>query len=112
MSLRAPLPRSGLSARRGHDGGGSPLSYSARRTRVEIRVELKEGILDAEAESVQKALELLGIPSLHRVATARIYDLEFDGLSEAEALARSREAVDRLLANPVIHRVTVHPVAR
>ncbi len=74
-------------------------------------MELKEGILDAEAESVLKSLTLLGIPSLRRVTTARIYDLEFDGATETEALGRAREAVDRLLANPVIHRVTVRPVA-
>jgi phosphoribosylformylglycinamidine synthase PurS subunit len=76
---------------------------------VEVRVELKPGVQDAEAESVQKSLALLGIPSLHRVTTARIYDLEFDGLTTPEAEARAREAVDRLLANPVIHRVEIRP---
>jgi phosphoribosylformylglycinamidine synthase PurS subunit len=74
-------------------------------------VELKSGILDAEAESVQKSLTLLGIPSLHRVTMARIYDLEFDGLTRDEAEARAQEAVDRLLANPVIHRVELRPAS-
>ncbi len=76
--------------------------------RVEVRVELKPGILDAEAESIQKSLMLLGIPAVARVATARVYDLEFTGVSESEALRLAEQAVDRLLANPVIHRVTVH----
>ena len=60
--------------------------------------------------AVKKALGLLGIPSVQRVGTARIYDLEFSGVSGAEAARLAREAVDRLLANPVIHRVTVRPI--
>ncbi len=75
--------------------------------RVEVRVELKPGILDAEAESIEKSLALLGIPSVARVTTARVYVLEFTGLAPDAAEARGREAVDRLLANPVVHRVVV-----
>jgi phosphoribosylformylglycinamidine synthase PurS subunit len=78
---------------------------------VEVRVELKPGILDAEAESVKKSLGLLGISGVRQVATARIYALEFVGVDKGEAENRARRAVDRLLANPVVHRVTVRPVA-
>ncbi len=70
-------------------------------------MELKPGVMDAEAVSIQKSLGLLRIPSVERVATARIYDLEFSGVSAAEASRLAQEAVDRLLANPVIHRVTI-----
>ncbi|MGB6500127.1 MAG: phosphoribosylformylglycinamidine synthase subunit PurS [Thermoplasmata archaeon] len=77
--------------------------------RVEIRVELKPGVVDPEAESIQKALSLLGIPAVRRVETARIYDLEFTGVSATEAKRLAGEAVERLLANPVIHRVTIRP---
>jgi phosphoribosylformylglycinamidine synthase PurS subunit len=75
--------------------------------RVEVRVELKPGVMDAEAASIEKSLALLGIRGVHSVTTARIYDLEFTGVTTAEARRRAQEAVDRLLANPVIHRVTV-----
>lgn len=78
--------------------------------RVEVRVELKDGVLDAEALSIEKSLGLLGIPSVHRVTTARIYDLEFSNVTPDEAERLAGTAVERLLANPVIHRVTVHPV--
>jgi len=76
---------------------------------MEVRIELKPGVLDAEAESVEKSLTLLGLASVPRVRTARIFDLEFQGVSAREAQRLSREAVDRLLANPVIHRVTLRP---
>ena len=78
--------------------------------RVEVRVELKPEVLDAEALSIEKTLGLLGIGHVHRVTTARIYDLEFTDVNTAEAERLAREAVDRLLANPVIHRVTLRPV--
>ena len=86
------------------------MTTTAPSTRVEVRVELKEGVLDAEALSIEKSLGLLGIPSVHRVTTARIYDLEFSNVPPGEAERLAGTAVERLLANPVIHRVTVRPV--
>jgi len=77
---------------------------------VEVRVELKPGILDAEGESVAKSLALLGIPSVRHVGTARVYDLEFVGIGRKDAERLAGEAVDRLLANPVVHRVSVRPI--
>ena len=87
------------------------MSTSAPSVRVEVRVELKDGVLDAEALSIEKSLGLLGIPSVRRVTTARIYDLEFTDVSTEEAERLAAAAVDRLLANPVIHRVTVRPAS-
>ena len=81
-----------------------------RALRVEIRVELKSGVMDPEAETVQKSLALLGISPVAKVTTARVYVLEFANMERGRADALAREAVDRLLANPVIHRVTVTPL--
>ena len=75
-----------------------------------MRVELKPGVMDAEAESIEKSLALLGIPSVRHVTTAHIYDLEFANVSESEARRLADRAVERLLANPVIHRVSVRPL--
>jgi phosphoribosylformylglycinamidine synthase PurS subunit len=77
--------------------------------RLEVRVELKAGVLDAEAVSVEKSLGLLGIVGVRHVTMARVYDLEFADMTATEAHRRAEEAVDRLLANPVIHRVTIRP---
>ncbi len=96
-------------------GRGSTAVATARNgrspaRRVEIRVELKPGVVDAEADSIQRSLAQLGIRSVAHVRTARVYDLEFTGVGSDEAERRAGEAVDRLLANPVIHRVTIRPV--
>ena len=85
------------------------MDLPSRTVRLEVRVELKPGVLDAEGESVEKSLGLLGISGVRRVTTARIYELEFHDVTATEAHRRAQEAVDRLLANPVIHRVTIRP---
>ena len=78
---------------------------------LEVEVQLKPGVLDAEADTVRRSLALLGIAGLAGVGTARLFRLRFEGLSEAEARAEAQRAVDRLLANPVIHRVAIRAVA-
>ncbi len=75
------------------------------RTVIEVRVELKPGVLDAEAESVQRSLTLLGIGPVAHVRTARVFVLEFGDIDAPTAERMAHEAVDRLLANPIIHRV-------
>ena len=71
---------------------------------------MKPGVVDAEAESVQKSLALLGLRALKGVTTAHVFVLEFANLTAAQAENAAAEAVDRLLANPVIHRVTIRPL--
>jgi len=75
------------------------------RNIVEIRVELKPGVLDAEAESIQKSLALLGVAPIAAVRTARVFVLDFGDVDAPTAERLAHEAVDRLLANPIIHRV-------
>jgi phosphoribosylformylglycinamidine synthase PurS subunit len=76
-------------------------------TTLEVRVELKPGVVDAEAESIEKSLGLLGIPHVQHVSTARVYILSFDGVDATEAHNLAERAVDQLLANPVVHRVRI-----
>jgi phosphoribosylformylglycinamidine synthase PurS subunit len=78
---------------------------------IDVRVELKPGILDAEAENIHKTLGLLGLTELSAVTTARVYALRFDGVTLARAMELAARAVDQLLANPVVHRVVVAPRA-
>lgn len=77
---------------------------------IEVRVELKPGVFDAEADSIRRSLALLGIAGAEEVRTARVYRLRFEGVSAEEARRRADEAVERLLANPVIHRVAVRAI--
>ncbi len=68
---------------------------------VEVRVSLKKGALDAEGETVQKSLGLLGYP-VRKVQTVKVYRLTVDAASNREARELVESASKRLLANPVI----------
>ncbi len=78
---------------------------------MEVRVALKPGVMDAEAETIEKSLGLLGLVPAPRVRTARIYLLEFAGVDRTVAEAKAHEAVERLLANPVVHQATVRTIS-
>ncbi len=75
---------------------------------VEVRIELKKGVIDAEGETVKKSLNLLGY-RVEDVSTVRVYVIELEAESGEEAVGEINEACKRLLANPVIqnYRVTV-----
>jgi phosphoribosylformylglycinamidine synthase len=73
---------------------------------VTITIALKEGMLDPEARAIQTALDHLGIPVLS-LSTARRFRLRLEAETREEAEARAREACERLLANPVIHRYEI-----
>ncbi len=73
---------------------------------VEVRVELKKGALDAEGETVEKSLALLGY-SVRRVDTVKVYRLTVEAKSRKDAKGIVEAAARRLLANPVIQEYAV-----
>ena len=64
------------------------------RARVLIRP--KEGILDAQGQTVERALPALGFEGVTDVRVGRLVELEL------EDPTRIREMCERLLANPLI----------
>jgi phosphoribosylformylglycinamidine synthase PurS subunit len=68
---------------------------------VEVRIELKPGVIDAEGETVQKSLELLGFPA-KKVRSIKVYGITVDAKDESEAKKTIENASKKLLANPVI----------
>ncbi|MEA1925199.1 MAG: phosphoribosylformylglycinamidine synthase subunit PurS [Candidatus Altiarchaeota archaeon] len=73
---------------------------------IEVRIELKKGVIDAEGETVKKSLNLLGY-MVADVNTVRVYVIELEARSEEEAVKEINEACNRLLANPVIQNYSV-----
>jgi phosphoribosylformylglycinamidine synthase len=73
---------------------------------VEVRITLKQGILDPEARAIQHALADLGFPT-SRLSTARVFSISMEAGGRAEAEEKARQMCERLLANPVIHRYEV-----
>lgn len=75
--------------------------------RAEVVVHLKPGISDPEGQNTAKALHLLGFDAVKGIHTTKVWEIELDGLDEAQAREQVDRMCRRLLTNPVIHDYTV-----
>ena len=64
------------------------------RARVLIRP--KEGILDPQGQTVERALPALGFDGVREVRIGRLVELEVPDIAEVEAMC------EKLLANPLV----------
>ncbi|MDF1544392.1 MAG: phosphoribosylformylglycinamidine synthase subunit PurS [bacterium] len=71
-----------------------------------VYVRLKEGVLDPQGVTIQKALEQMGYDEIEKVRTGRFFELQIDG-NAANIDQRIDEVCTKLLANPVIEKFTV-----
>lgn len=67
-----------------------------------VKVSLKNGVLDPQGQTIGRALLDLGFDSIVEVRTGKIFRLEIDAESEAEAKVVADKAASKLLANPII----------
>ena len=66
-----------------------------------VLVRPKPGILDAQGEAVESALEHLGF-AVSGARVGKIVDLEVDAADETEARTQVEQMCEKLLANPLI----------
>lgn len=76
---------------------------------IEVRIELKKGVMDAEGETVEKSLKLLGY-NVKKVESVKVYNITVDAKSKKDAIRQMDDACKRLLANPVIHNYSIRVV--
>ena len=69
---------------------------------VEIKITLKKGMLNPEASTVEKSLELLGY-EVNNVNTSEIIKFNMDSDNEEHVKESVTDMCERLLCNPVIH---------
>ena len=72
-----------------------------------IKVLLKDGVLDPQGETIGRALRDLGLDSILKTNTGKMFKIEIEAESEAQAKKIASEASSKLLANPVIERYEV-----
>ncbi len=76
---------------------------------VTITISLKEGMLNPEAEAIQRAIAHLGYGADHLQTRDQYrFSLEAGHKKQAEEIAGS--ICERLLANPVIHTYTIEVI--
>ena len=71
-----------------------------------VYVRLKDGVLDPQGVTIQKALEQMGYREFEKVKTGRFFELEIDS-NAANIDSRIEEVCTKLLVNPVIEKFTV-----
>ena len=75
-----------------------------------IKVLLKDGVLDPQGETIGRALRDLGFENVIKTSTGKIFKMEIDADTEADARRIAAEASAKLLANPVIEKYEVEVV--
>lgn len=73
---------------------------------VEVTITLKEGMLDPEGTTIQRALNHLGFIA-ESVNTAKRLIIELEAESADAATETVDEMCQKVLANPVIHNYTI-----
>ena len=78
-------------------------------TKAVVYVRLKEGVLDPQGVTIQKALTQMGYGEFLSVRTGRFFELEVQA-GAGEIDRRIDEVCSKLLANPVIESYRVEKV--
>ncbi len=74
---------------------------------VEVRVKLKEQVLEPQGEAIRRVLSGLGYGEVEQVRVGKLMLLEVSGSDAAAIRARVEEACREVLANPVIEEFEV-----
>ncbi|MEW5873630.1 MAG: phosphoribosylformylglycinamidine synthase subunit PurS [Candidatus Zixiibacteriota bacterium] len=72
-----------------------------------VKVRLKDGVLDPQGVTIQRALQQMGYDWVRGVRTGRTFEIEMEAGSDDALRQRLKEISDRLLANPVIETYQV-----
>ncbi len=85
-------------------------SRMADSKRAIVHVRLKDGVLDPQGVTIQKALAQMGFGDFLSVRSGRFFELEV--AADADNIdAQVEEVCSKLLANPVIENFDVEIVA-
>jgi phosphoribosylformylglycinamidine synthase PurS subunit len=74
---------------------------------VEVRVKLKEQVLDPQGEAIRRVLAGLGYAEIEQVRVGKLMLLEVAGKDAQAVRSRVEEAYREVLANPVIEEFEV-----
>jgi len=77
---------------------------------AKVIVSLKEGVLDPQGQTIGNALSDLGFEKVLKVGTGKIFTLDIDAETKADAAQVASEAASKLLANPVIEKFDVEVI--
>ena len=81
----------------------------AANSKAIVHVRLKEGVLDPQGVTIQKALTQMGYEDFVSVRSGRFFELEVEAGAE-DIEQQIEEVCSKLLANPVIENFEIEQV--
>lgn len=75
-----------------------------------VTVRLKEGVLDPQGQTIQRALEHMGYNGIDQVRAGKTFEIKLQAESREQARVQLKEMSEKLLANPVIETFHVEVV--
>ncbi len=79
---------------------------------VRVLVRLRPKIHDPQGEAIRRALGVAGVAGIESVRQGKVFDLEVEAPTPAEAEAKARDLAGRVLANPVLEDFAVEVRSR
>ena len=76
---------------------------------IEVKISLKSGMLNPEATTIERSLDLLGY-NVENVNTVEIIKFRMEADNEATAKENVTDMCERLLCNPVIHDYKINVI--
>ncbi len=73
-----------------------------KKFKSEIKITLREGILDVQGKTVENALHSMGIPEIAHVRIGRFVTTEISAETQEQAFEIIDKACKQLIANPII----------
>ncbi|MDR2873211.1 MAG: phosphoribosylformylglycinamidine synthase subunit PurS [Methanobrevibacter sp.] len=73
---------------------------------VEVKIELKKGMLNPEASTIERALDLLGY-KVENTSSYNTITFQMEEENESKLTKKVDDMCQRLLTNPVIHNYEI-----
>lgn len=74
---------------------------------IEIVVKLKPGLLNPEAKTIERSLNLIGYKNVSGFDTKKVFLMKIGAKSAEDAKKQAGEMCRRILTNPVIEDYTI-----
>lgn len=76
---------------------------------IEVKISLKRGMLNPEASTIERSLDLLGY-TVKNVKTDEIIKFQMEGEDREVIMENVTDMCERLLCNPVIHDYNINVI--
>lgn len=79
--------------------------------KAKVIVRLKDGVSDPQGQTIQRSLNKMGHPEVTQLRQGKYFEVEFDGLSDEQAIRRLIEEIARdVLCNPIIETFEIEEI--